>query len=107
MPDERMPHETTGTAPPRFRLGRLVATTGAMAAVISAGVSPQSLLARHMRGDWGDLCEEDRAENERALASGDRLLSCYRIKIGEAEEAVWVITEADRSGTTLLLPDEY
>ena len=67
-------------------------------------VSPMALLQRHVTGDWGDVPEEDRQSNEQALVHGDRLLSSYRI--GESL-TVWIITEADRSATTLLLPDDY
>lgn len=62
------------------------------------------LLSRHVRGDWGDLPKEDREENNLSLAKGFRLLSSYRTT---ADEKIWVITEADRSVTTLLLPEEY
>ena len=89
---------------PRFPPGRVVATPGALWALAGAGVPAESLLARHLRGDWGELDGHDRRENERALALGLRLLSSYAV----AEDVrVWVITEADRSATTLLLPAEY
>lgn len=61
-------------------------------------------LKRHIKGDWGDLCEEDRQENELALKEGFRLFSVYE-KIGLPK--IWIITEADRSATTILFPDEY
>ena len=63
-----------------------------------------ALLRRHVTGDWGDVPEEDRLSNEQALIHGDRLLSSYRIR---ESLTVWIITEADRSATTLLLPDDY
>ncbi len=85
---------------PRFPLGRVLATPGALA----LGVDLFPLLRRHAHGDWGDLCEEDRAANERALVIGERLLSAYALGGGRR---VWIITERDRSCTTLLLPDEY
>ena len=66
--------------------------------------SPLEFLSRHLRGDWGDLCQEDRTENELSLAQGFRLMSSYPIT--DTEE-LWIITEADRSLTTLLLPAEY
>jgi hypothetical protein len=66
-----------------------------------------SLLARHVFGDWGDLCTEDKESNERALAQGGRLLSSYEAGLGRDATKVWVITEADRSSTTFLLPEEY
>jgi hypothetical protein len=69
-----------------------------------AGVSPASLLTRHANGDWGDLDEHDRRENEISLKNGLRILSSYTLGNGEK---IWVITEADRSSTCLLLPSEY
>lgn len=86
----------------RFPLGRLVSTPGALDAV----PADQMLVAlqRHIAGDWGDLCDEDRRENERALTAGDRLLSSYQTTAGVK---FWIITEGDRSATTVLLPDEY
>ena len=89
---------------PLFDLGQLVATPGALAALEKTGQTPMDFLSRHVRGDWGDLPEEDKAENELSLEKGFRLLSSYRTN---ANDKIWIITEADRSHTTLLLPDEY
>jgi hypothetical protein len=88
----------------KFSLGRIVATPGALEAVQRAGQSPLDFLARHVNADWGEVCEEDRRENEFALQHGFRLLSVYTTKAGEN---LWVISEADRSATTLLLPADY
>lgn len=96
-------HLAAGAAP-RFSLGRIVATPAALAALVVANVSSHTLLARHARSDWGDLDDHDRQENERALTDVTRLLSAYLLPDGSK---VWIITEADRSATTLLLPDEY
>ena len=85
-------------------LGRIVATPGARAALQAAGQTPHEFLARHLRKDWGDLSAEDRQENELSLREGFRLLSVYHTKLGET---VWIITEADRSATTVFLPSEY
>lgn len=85
-------------------LGRLVATPGALAAIADAGDDPLTFLRRHAAGDWGDVDEHDRQENELSLREGFRLLSAYRLQDGTR---LWVITEADRSSTTLLLPEEY
>ena len=87
-----------------FPLGRIVATPGALAALQAAGQTPHEFLARHMRKDWGDLSAEDRRENELSLREGFRLLSAYHTRLGER---LWIITEADRSVSTLLLPSEY
>ena len=87
-----------------FPLGQLVATPGALAALAKAGHTPLDFLSRHVRGDWGELDKEDRKENELSLKRGFRLLSSYRTNAGAM---IWVITEADRSVTTVLLPDEY
>ena len=88
---------------PRFSLGQIVSTPAVLEHLNAYGVTPLSLLSRHIMGDWGELCAEDRAENERALVHGFRLLSRYTV----ADEPIWIITEADRSVTTLLFPSEY
>ena len=90
---------------PLFPLGQVVATPSALAALEKAGQQPLDFLARHVHGDWGDLCDEDRNENLLSLEQGFRLLSSYRTCAGDTK--VWVITEADRSVTTILLPEEY
>ena len=87
-----------------FGLGQIVATPGALLALEKAGQSLREFLARHHSGDWGDLEEEDCQENARSREHGFRLLSAYKTVAGER---LWVITEADRSVTTLLLPSEY
>lgn len=85
----------------KFPPGQLVSTRGALDGFTTEEI--EAALTRHCAGDWGDLCEEDKAENERALQEGSRLLSSY--KLGARE--LWIITEADRSATTVLLPSEY
>ena len=92
-------------ANPRFQMGQIVATPGALAALETAGVPPLELLQRHVHGDWGCLDDEDRQANEEALRSGERILSAYVLTL--TKEKIWIITEADRSSTCLLLPDEY
>ncbi|MBI3248851.1 MAG: hypothetical protein HYZ50_20300 [Deltaproteobacteria bacterium] len=87
-----------------FPLGRLVATPGALAALQDAQQSPLEFLTRHTRGDWGDLTPFDRQMNEQALVHGERLLSAYHLT---TEVKIWIITEWDRSVTTILLPSEY
>ena len=84
-------------------LGRVVATPGALETILGAGGDPFAYIARHAMGDWGELCASDRRENGLALRHGRRVLSSYSGGGGR----VWVITEADRSVTTILLPEEY
>ncbi len=87
-----------------FELGRVVATPGALEALTESGEAPLLYLARHVTGDWGEMRQEDKAANTLALITGERLMSSYRTSRGTK---LWVITEADRSSTCLLLPDEY
>jgi hypothetical protein len=89
---------------PRFALGRLLATPGGLAALFVAETAPGELLKRHVEGDWGDVTLHDWRENEFSVDANLRLLSSYTL---ETKVRVWVVTEADRSMTTLLLPDEY
>jgi len=89
---------------PLFPAGQIVATPRALALLEESNKSPLEFLSRHLRGDWGDLGPEDKTENELSLKNGFRLLSSYRVT---ETESLWVITEADRSATTLLLPSEY
>ena len=88
----------------KFPLGQVVATPGALDALENTGQSPVEFLDRHAQGDWGELSEADRQENEFSLLNGFRLLSAYRLNDGTK---IWIITEADRSATTILLPEEY
>lgn len=94
----------------RFALGQIVATPGALSLLAAHHMTPSTLLARHLCGDWGDaLCSEDKAFNDAALGTGSRLLSAYRVG---PQAIVWIITEAkddqgQRAATTLLLPQEY
>ena len=92
---------------PLFDLGRVVATPGALDLLASAGEKPARLLERHASGDWGEAPPEDARENERSLKYGWRLMSSYPVGSEADGERVWVITEADRSSTCLLLPSEY
>ena len=88
----------------RFELGQTVITPGAEEALQIAGQTAIEFLRRHMSGDWGELSDDDRKENELSLEQGFRLLSRYETGKGER---LWIITEADRSATTILLPIEY
>lgn len=85
-------------------LGQIVSTPGAINALAKASQSGAELINRHRHGDWGEVDSGDWALNDRALIDGDRVLSAYRLKDGTK---IWIITESDRSVTTLLLPDEY
>ena len=86
---------------PRFPVGMTYATPGALALEVDL----TRYLHRHHCGDWGDeLCAEDKAANEQALKDGSRLLSCYRTPAGDR---LYIITEWDRSTTTIMLPSEY
>ncbi len=87
----------------RLPLGRVVATPGALQLLRDAGEDPLHLLSRHASGDWGELGGFDRHENELAVREGLRIFSAYETPSGRA----WVITEADRSSTTVFLPGEY
>lgn len=88
-------HET------KFSPGSVVMTPG-VEAIASIG-NLMTLLSKHLKGDWGTVCDEDKALNDEALTLGNRLLSAYKV----GDETVWIITEADRSVTTFLLPNEY
>ena len=102
----------------RFPLGQIVATPGALELLQETGFSAAALISRHVHGDWGDLCEEDRAENEFAVSRRLRIMSCYRLVDAERLAAtplekrsglptLWIISEADRSVTTALRPCDY
>ena len=88
----------------QFPLGETYITPGAEEALMIAGQTGIEFLRRHMSNDWGDLSDEDMQENELSLKEGFRLLSAYRTAKGQK---LWIITEADRSATTILLPSEY
>jgi hypothetical protein len=89
---------------PLFELGRTVATPGALAALEEAQESALTYLTRHHHGDWGDLTYGDIRANESAIKHGERILSAYHLKTGVK---IYVITEADRSSTCVLLPSDY
>ena len=89
---------------PLFPLGQIAATPGAIAALEQANQTAGEFLNRHVTGDFGEVDEGDRQRNEQAIKDGSRILSAYTTRNGIR---FWVITESDRSVTTLLLPDEY
>ncbi len=86
-----------------FKMGSVVATPGALRLMEQRGIDPRLLLGRHAAGDWGDLTADDVAANIHAVQHDLRVFSSYKF----SGEKIWVITEADRSSTCLLLPDEY
>lgn len=88
----------------KFELGQVVATPAAIVAIEFAHTTAHELLQRHMSGDWGDLSEEDKALNDRAVEEGERILSAYTLSEGER---LYIITEWDRSATAILLASEY
>jgi hypothetical protein len=102
----------------RFELGQIVATPAALALLKECGFNAAMLIARHLHGDFGDICAEDAAENEFSIENGCRIMSVYRLVPLEtlkttpaanrsALPTIWLITESDRSSTCLLLPAEY
>lgn len=102
----------------RFELGQIVATPAALALLKECGFNAAMLIARHLHGDFGDICAEDAAENELSVQNGYRVMSVYRLVSPETLKTtpaakridlptIWLITEADRASTCLLLPAEY
>jgi len=88
----------------KFRLGMIVATSGALECFERTSENPFDFLRRHVEGDWGDLSPEDKEENQLSVDQESRILSAYHLKDGTK---IWIITEADRSSTCFLLPREY
>jgi hypothetical protein len=90
--------------PVNLPLGRLLSTPGAIDAMAKASQEPMEFIDRHRSGDWGEVDAEDWAANDQAIIHGERVLSAYMLKDGVR---LWIITEADRAATTILLPSEY
>jgi len=88
----------------KFSHGQVVSTPAALATIEQSGQTPAFFLDRHVKGDWGDVDGHDRMANDAALVEGERILSAYKTLLGVR---IWIITEADRSSTTILLPTEY
>ena len=89
---------------PKFSLGMCVATPGARSLLAKYSKIEHEFIERHVSGDWGDLCSDDKAANEAAIKDGDRVFSSYDLS---PRDKVYVITEWDRSVTTVLLPEDY
>ena len=88
----------------KFPLGKVVTTPQALAAIINSGQLPMDFVSRHAKGDWGDLCQDDKEANNQAIENGERILSAYRTLNGIK---LWIISEADRTSTCILVPEEY
>jgi hypothetical protein len=101
-PPKELPMFDLTKIPSKFLLGQIVATPNALNSVPDNEI--KAALQRHVRGDWGNLDEEDKQANEDALHRGGRLLSSY---LTGQNVKFWIITEADRSVTTVLLPEDY
>ena len=95
---------TTATLGPKFEAGQTVATPGAIEAFVKTGQEAKPFLYRHLQGDWGDVDDEDKKANDWSLENDARILSAYHLK---DNTKIWIITERDRSATTILLPSEY
>lgn len=100
---EPVPCRSLQPPAPLFAVGRVVATRGVLKHLERHGIQADPYLRRHVRGDWGDVPPEDALANEQAVKCGARVLSSYEV----AGRRVWIISEADRSVTTLLFPSEY
>jgi hypothetical protein len=97
-----------------FPTGKIVATPGALALLSKETLEQKGpflhILIRHVSGDWGNICDDDKELNDHAIDDGDRIMSAYTIEDAATrteKTKVWIITEADRSSTTILLPEEY
>lgn len=92
----------------KFEPGNVYSTPGVNAKLEDAGFMRFMIVSlnRHINGDWGNMCDEDKAANDEALVDGLRLMSVYK-RMDNPDDTIWIITEADRSSTTILLPDEY
>lgn len=95
----------TPSSRPLFHLGLVVATVGVLDLLDRTGTNASALLCRHQYGDWGAVCASDARSNDKAISDGSRILSAY--ELGTRRERLWIVTEADRRTTTLLLPAEY
>ncbi|MES2979737.1 MAG: hypothetical protein V4731_15040 [Pseudomonadota bacterium] len=99
-----------GETRPKFSLGRVLATQGAVGLLQRSNVDIPALISRHVHGDWGLVHPDDIETNERAVREGHCIMSIYALAIAGSDsktEALWLITEADRTSTTFLLPGEY
>jgi len=98
-----MTTQETNQVKPLFALGQTLTTPGAIVVMQGMGITPNSILSRHQCGDWGDMDPDDKSANDSALNTETRIFSAYKFDT----VLLWIITEADRSATTILLPEEY
>lgn len=99
-----LPASTAHPLPALFPIGRAVITPAALQLLEAGNTDPRDLIARHVRGDWSEMSEDDQEANRHAIADGDRVFSAYT---AQDETKIYVITEADRSSTCILLASEY
>ena len=97
------------TTTEKFSLGQILSTRGALEALQESGQTPHFFLSRHVRGDWGEVCQEDKDLNDQAVVDGSRILSAYRTL---KNVRLWIVTEAEddqghRISSTILRPSEY
>lgn len=102
-----MSNSRQGGARPKFPLGRIYATPGALKLLEQCNQEPRPFLARHVQGDWGLVHPDDATANEQAIGRGLRIISSYLVGPEPDAGVIWIVTESDRSATTLLLPAEY
>lgn len=110
MPNSTEAAQAVPQPDPLFPLGQLLATPGALRVLLALGVAPSTLIRRHVHGDFGNLDLHDQEQNRMAVAHGHRVFSAYELPRPSGSgttQRIWVITEADRACTTLLLPEEY
>lgn len=105
--DKTLPPIVLNSSSHRFPLGSLLITPAARTLLIENNADPSQYLQRHATGDWGEICEEDHQQNDFGVSHRNRLMSVYYLVPGQEDSRIWIITEGDRSYTTILLPEDY
>lgn len=105
--DKTLPPIVINSSSHRFSLGSLLITPAARTLLIENNADPSQYLQRHATGDWGEVCEEDHQQNDFGVSHRNRLMSVYYLVPGQEDSRIWIITEGDRSYTTILLPEDY